>query len=79
MQLYFSGFLVGGLLICALVIILALRFLVHKRARVDPMVTAAPFALIFSIFYVIAYGANLAFGILYKLSGVAKIYGRFVR
>jgi hypothetical protein len=59
MQLYFSGFLVGGLLICALVIILALRFLVHKRTKVDPMVTAAPFALIFSICYVIAYGVNL--------------------
>ena len=59
MQLYFSGFLAGGLLICALVIILALRFLVHKRTKVDPMVTAAPFALIFSIFFVIAYGVNL--------------------
>jgi hypothetical protein len=55
MQIYFSGFLVGGLLICALVVLLALRFLVHKRAKVDSIVMAAPFALIFSIFYIIAY------------------------
>lgn len=59
MQIYFSGFLVGGLLICALVVLLALRFLVHKRAKVDSIVMAAPFALIFSIFYIIAYGVNL--------------------
>lgn len=59
MQLYFSGFLVGGMLICALIILLALRFLIHKRTKVDSLVLASPFALTFSIFYLIAYGANL--------------------
>lgn len=59
MQIYFSGFLVGGLLICTLIVLLALRFLVHKRAKVDSIVMAAPFALVFSIFYLFAYGVNL--------------------
>lgn len=59
MQIYFSGFLVGGLLICALIVLLALRFLVHKRTKVDSIVMAAPFALVFSIFYLFAYGVNL--------------------
>lgn len=59
MQIYFSGFLVGGLLICALVVLLALRFLVHKRAKVDYIVVASPFALIFSLFYIFAYGVNV--------------------
>ena len=59
MQIYFSGFLVGGLLICALIVLLALRFLIHKRTKVDSIVMAAPFALVFSIFYLFAYGVNL--------------------
>lgn len=59
MQLYFSSFLVGGLLICFLIILLALRFLVHKRAKVDSIVMASPFALVFSLFYIFAYGLNV--------------------
>ena len=49
----------GGLLICTLVILLAFRFVAHKRARVDAMVVASPFALVFSILYLLAYGVNI--------------------
>lgn len=59
MQIYFSSFLVGGLLICGLIILLALRFLVHKRAKVDSIVMASPIVLVFSIFYIFAFGANI--------------------
>ena len=59
MKIYFSSFLAGGLLICTLLVLLALRFLVHKRAKVDSIVIASPFALVFVIFYILAYGINL--------------------